>query len=102
MSDLVGNPEDRFSQNEAQIHTLSILLSNLLLYLVGLMEVLYRWVTQERQQLPLHLIRFIAHLALFLRTSEYNTKVRCNKQEILLNSAVKHDFILKSMSNISK
>lgn len=40
----------------------------------GLMGVLYKWVTQERQDLPLHLIRFIAHLALFLRTSEYNTK----------------------------
>lgn len=40
----------------------------------GLMEVLYKWATQDRQQLPLHLIRFMAHLALFLRTSEYTTK----------------------------
>lgn len=40
----------------------------------GLMEALHKWVRQERHQLPLHLLRFMAHLALFLRTSEYNTK----------------------------
>ena len=41
----------------------------------GLMQILHDWVREQRSQLPLHLIRFMAHLALFLRTSEYYTKV---------------------------
>ena len=48
----------------------------IILFSTGLMKVLHDWVRQQRTQLPLHLIRFMAHLALFLRTSEYNTKVR--------------------------
>ena len=39
------------------------------------MQILHDWVREQRSQLPLHLIRFMAHLALFLRTSEYYTKV---------------------------
>ena len=51
MSDLVGNPEDRFSQNEAQIHSLSVLLGLVVRSIVSLTTSLrrqlfkYMWTT---------------------------------------------------------
>ncbi len=41
----------------------------------ALIESMYSWVRQDRQSLPPHLVRFMAHLVLFLRNIGHSTKV---------------------------
>ncbi|XP_071089771.1 nuclear pore complex protein Nup107-like [Haliotis cracherodii] len=40
----------------------------------ALIEVMYNWVRRDRQKLPPHLVRFMAHLVLFLRAIGHSTK----------------------------